>query len=307
MSGKGWRSLLAAVAALGIICGGAMMANSRPTSSASGTAHGTASHAPPAPPAGTPPAAPDDGPVVPAEMPVMMVGHPVVEIADFGRLPYSSAGQAGQRPGLAVEVLHVCVPRAGFTPVFRHDEPDRLKADLRSGALDIAISRHEPDREDYLVYGVERLFQEAFRPFVRANSVTDVRTIADFDHLKVGYHLDRTTPGWFRDYLEERERAGKLTVLPDIPATIKALIQGKIDVFVAPRDETLWLAKVTGQFDKLRVGDFDVHTADDFVTVARASPRINDRQAFLAAVDKCIHEMKADGTYDRLRAHYGME
>ncbi|MFO1188091.1 MAG: hypothetical protein U1E97_00490 [Alphaproteobacteria bacterium] len=65
-----------------------------------------------------------------------------------------------------------------------------------------------------------------------------------------------------------------------------------------------WDARRLDLADSLKVIEFDVQRADYFVTVSRASPRVGDKAAFVASVDDCIREIKADGRYESILARY---
>lgn len=227
-----------------------------------------------------------------------------VRVSDNDWPPYFFGGAPSGPPGVAKEILTMCLPRAGLPFAFQHFPLPRMTASMQSGALDVAIYSRKPERDAYLVYGSEPLFSETYRPIVRADSTIRIERISDFDRLRLGHQAGLVYSDDFFRYVQARQRAGTLDITTENESNIRKLAAGLIDVFVNIESAVRWDARRLDLADSLKVIEFDVQRADYFVTVSRASPRVGDKAAFVARVDDCIREIKADGRYESILARY---
>jgi polar amino acid transport system substrate-binding protein len=178
---------------------------------------------------------------------------------------------------------------------------------LRTGVLDAHVLSRDPARESFVTYGKQPIFTDAYRPVVRAGSGTVIKTLADFDGLKLGHLRGLRYAPEYHDYVRRRIDAGTVVQADENDELLRLLLNGKVDVFVSLVSTTRWLARTMGAADKIAVLPYDVKTSDYFLAVAKKSSRVVDKPAFLDAFDGCVQRLRKDGTYGRLAAKYGLE
>src|SRR4029079_19729793 len=100
------------------------------------------------------------------------------------------------------------------------------------GFVDAHVMSFDPKRASYLTYGKVPLFSDAYRPVVRAGSGIQIRTLADFDKLRIGHLRGLRYSDAFHDYIEKRIAQGGVTQVDINDALLKLLLENKIDVYV---------------------------------------------------------------------------
>jgi ABC-type amino acid transport substrate-binding protein len=88
---------------------------------------------------------------------------------------------------------------------------------------------------------------------------------------------------------------------------VKMLIAGRIDVFVLPRESLAWRVQQLGVRYQIKALELDLWTSEYYVTVSKKSAVVTDAGVFLARMDACLREAKADGRYAAVLAKYGIE
>lgn len=231
--------------------------------------------------------------------------NPVLNIVENDWPPFYFKEKPGPK-GMARELLEKCVPEAGYRYRFDFYPVKRMYDYLEKGKLDVALFSYKKSRESFLLYGKEPLFYSGYRPVVLAGDDIEIRSIRDFDSLRLGHLAGLKYSGEFLAYVENREKAGRLVTVSTGDSCIRMLLAGMIDVYVDTRETILWRAKQMNALDKIRILDFDIRTRDYFVTVSKQSKNVKDGNHFLEAIDQCIRTAKKDGTYDNIAAKYGL-
>jgi polar amino acid transport system substrate-binding protein len=221
--------------------------------------------------------------------------------------PFFFEGKTDGPPGIGKELLQRCLPAVGRRGVFVPHPIKRMRRNMETGELDINVYSYEPDRESFLLFGKEPVFVSEYRPVVRADSPIRITKITDFDSLRLGYLSGLVYSPEFKAYVEKRQAAGTLDITYSDESNIMKLIGGRLDVFVSSTPTVVWLAKLLGVSDKIKVLDFVVKRADYFVTFSKASKRLsNDEKiSFLAAMDGCLRTLKKNGSHKEILARYG--
>lgn len=207
-------------------------------------------------------------------------------------------------PGLARELLEICVQRTSYSPFFNFFPVNRMYAYLKSGEIDLAMFSYRADRDTMLHYGREPLFTSGYRPVVRAGESISITTLHDFDKLRLGHLAGLKYSPEFYQYIMERQKNGTLITSTIGDSPLKMLLEGIIDVFVDTESTVRWRARQLGVSAQVKILDFDIKTSDYFVTVSRQSPRITDPREFLDKLDSCIRELKENGKYEEIVGKY---
>lgn len=219
---------------------------------------------------------------------------------------FGEAPAGGEPLGFGRELLERCVARAGFRAVFRDVPVLRMYAELESGRLDVNLFSFAEERTRIVDYGREVAFRGSYRPVVRSESAIEIRRLADLDPLLLGHLRGLRYSDEMRDYVEAREASGRLRVVDTNEDLLELLLGRRIDVFVNLDVTTRWMAREKGVEDRVRLLPFEVKTSDYRVVLSRATPRVADRTAFLAAVDACIAEGRRGGWLAELESRYAV-
>ncbi len=221
--------------------------------------------------------------------------------------PYYFGNTTNPQAGFARELLDACLPDAGYTAEYRFYPVKRMYSYLRKGLLDIAIFSYRKDREEMVIYGREPIFTSSYRPVVLKGSAICIDSLRDFDSLRLGHLAGLRYSAEFQEYVQKREAAGRLVTITDGRDYLKLLLEGIIDVFVDTRATTLWRASRMGVTENIRILGFDIKTSDYYVTVSKASPRLEHPRVLLDTLDSCFAAMKENGKFDSIAKKYGID
>ncbi len=132
--------------------------------------------------------------------------------------PYYFADKSDEFEGFAKELLKMIISETEYTCKFTFYPVKRMYLYMEKGKLDIALFSYKKERESFVVYGKEPLFTSGYRPIVLAESDNKIRSLKDFDTLRIGHLAGLKYSRSFLEYVEKRKRAGTL-VTTTIPAS----------------------------------------------------------------------------------------
>ena len=117
--------------------------------------------------------------------------------------PYFFAGKSNGVEGFAKELLKMFIPERGYTCNFTFYPVKRMYSYMEKGKLDIALFSYKKERESFLVYGKEPLFTSGYRPVVLTGSDIKIRSLTDFDTLRIGHLAGLKYSRSFLEYVEK--------------------------------------------------------------------------------------------------------
>ncbi len=229
---------------------------------------------------------------------------PVI-VCDHDWPPFYFAGAEDKPAGLGRDLLERCLPAMDQGCQYIHFPIARMFQNMETGAADVTVFSYKEEREEFVQYGKESLFTVAYRPVVRAGGDVVIRSLADFDGLKLGHLHGLRYSKEYKAYLDQRKEQGGVTTAYSADQLLRMLDKGAIDVFVDSRQSIAWEAMALDMRDRIRFEDFDVQTKDYFVAVSRKTPRIADIDSFLLQTDACLKQVKQNGVYEQLMIGYG--
>ncbi|MFC1853742.1 substrate-binding periplasmic protein [candidate division CSSED10-310 bacterium] len=239
---------------------------------------------------------------------VQVVAEPNTILMNDSRWPpFFFAGDQLAPPGAAKEILEICFDETGYPVEFTFFPINLLHKYLEIGRLDLNVYSFKPQREAILYYGKEALYRTSYRPFVRWDSPIQIKSLRDFDNLVIGHLEGVTYSERYLAYLRKKQAQGKVLTVRSNVYGLTMLIKKRIDILVEADSTIFWFAKQLGVTDKIKMLDFDIRTADYFLTVSKKSRKIKDPQKFLAKIDECIRGLKKDGRYAEIMKKYGLE
>ena len=204
-----------------------------------------------------------------------------------------------------MEILEICIPKLGYQPEFIPSTVDEVFAGLKSGNLQLHVLSFRPERAEYLSYAEEPMFYSGYRPFVRPGIVLDGYRHEALDDLRLGHRREMKYSAEFDAYMKRRMEKDDVLVVDSDPDALKAVAEGKVDAVPLMLSTALHHRRRLGLEDQVNVlMDFDLKTAGYRVAVPKIQTIIQDVPSFLAGIDRCIKDLKADGRYDEIGDRY---
>ena len=231
---------------------------------------------------------------------------PKIVISDPDWPPYFFKGAAYQPIGFAKELISQCVPKAGYRPEFIHFPIKRMRYFMEEGKIDIHIFSYKKERESFLLYAKEPIFSASYRPFVHTDNPIVINQQRDFDGLVLGHLQGLRYSKDFYQYIEQRIEQNAIRVVGSNHALLKLLLDKKIDIFVNTSDTMFWLAQSMAERQNIKMLDYDIQTKDYFLSLAKKSRAITDKQQFITDMDQCLRNLKKTGHYQTIANRYGM-
>lgn len=228
----------------------------------------------------------------------------IIEINDSDWPPYFFAGQKDKPDGFAKELLKHCLDKNKIRAIFRPVGIKRAVKELKQGTLDINIYSRDQRRQDYLIFGSEPLFKDEYKPVLRHDDPRKIKTLADFDSLRVGNLAGLAHTPEFDRYLNRRSRRDGVATVNHQQLNLDMLIAKKIDVFVNTTATVLWQARQSGYSDRIKFADYVIKSKEYLVTVSRKSPRIKSPQTLISKIDQCIATTRESPLYKALIKKY---
>ena len=164
--------------------------------------------------------------------------------------PYYVKDPSANLPGFARELLNICIPQLGYHTDFTFYPVKRMYTYLEKGELDIALFSYRKSREALVHFSREPLFASGYRPVVRAGGGIQIRSLADFENLRIGHLAGLKYSESFLAYIEKRREAGTLVTSTTGDSCLRMLMEDIIDIFVDTESTVRWRAKQTGLLGK---------------------------------------------------------
>lgn len=208
----------------------------------------------------------------------------------------------GHPTGALVDVLTEAARRAGL-PIEIHLLPwARCMEEVRLGRMDALFpSFRTPQRDFYLSFPEEVLLTETMGWFYKAGS--PVPNLGDDPRRALGYKIgvvNRTSLGPKLDSFLQGNPAPIVESANDAVGVVRLLAGGRVDL-AAGFDQSIWAeARQNNLQDQIRELSPLVEEVPAYLAFTRA--RNLTEQSL--ALDKALHSMKQDGTYDRMLARY---
>jgi polar amino acid transport system substrate-binding protein len=177
----------------------------------------------------------------------------------------------------------------------------RCMEEVRKGrAAAMFVMYKTPDRERDFAFPEESLTDLRERIFVRRNA--NFELLDDFSNF-TGRHigiLNFTVHGPRLSEAIATRRIASLESVSSYEAMVGMLASNHLDLLIGVDDAIIDAARSRGLQDRIREIDPVVDTIPAYMVFARRP----DLTEISRDYDRALHEMKADGTYDRIAAAY---
>jgi ABC-type amino acid transport substrate-binding protein len=208
--------------------------------------------------------------------------------------------QNGQRVGFEVDLMNEIARRLSLAPVFVDTEWETILQQMQQGRYDVIVGgiTITPERQRMLAWSTPYM-TTTLSLVVAARRSPQIRGLADLRNAAVGVQAATT------DYdvavrMQQRGEIGSVKVYPfaRIQDAMVDLAAGRITAVMKVYPVAAWLARQT---PGLRIV---AQVPDDPQPLGIGIAK--DNPGLLAAVNRALADMKADGTYARLAQKWGV-
>jgi len=177
----------------------------------------------------------------------------------------------------------------------------RCMEEVRKGRADAMFVMYKtPERERDFAFPHESLTDLRERIFVRRNANFELLDdFSNFTGRRIGI-LNYTVHGPRLSQAIARHRIAALESVSSYEAMVDMLSSGHLDLLIGVDDAIIDAVMSRGLQDRIREIDPAVDTIPAYMVFARRP----DLVAVSRDYDQALHEMKADGTYDRIAVAY---
>jgi len=177
----------------------------------------------------------------------------------------------------------------------------RCMEDVRKGRADAMFVMYKtPERERDFSFPEESLTDLRERIFVRRNANFELLDdFSNFTGRRIGM-LNYTVHGARLSQAIAQHRIASLESVSSYEAMVGMLASGHLDLLIGVDDAIIDAARYQGLTDRIREIDPVIDTIPAYMVFARRPELAEASRDF----DRALHEMKADGTYDRIAAAY---
>lgn len=216
--------------------------------------------------------------------------------------------ESSQQPGIAKEILNICVTRNNHTVNYKNLPIKRTHLYMRSGELDISVYSYKPDREKFVIYGKEPIFESEYGFASRASDNIEVTKFTDLYKYRFGHLAGLSHTPELMEIIEEKKLSDQVSEGYDLDAMFGQLLATpqRFEIMASSKETLLWRAQQLGISDEIKVHDFIIKIKPYFVTVSKSSQNISDINLFLEQMDQCLIELKASGQYNKIVSRYGL-
>ena len=211
--------------------------------------------------------------------------------------------------GMAWEILEICASRIDKNAVFDMYPIRRMFKYMERGELDVNLMSFKPDRAKTLDYGKELVFENQYDVWARASLKKPIKSIADLNNLSIAQMVGLRPSDEFRSWFDNRLKSNSPieTLQLNHPEQVfEMLAHDRIDATVISSQEARWRTKRMGISSKVKDTGFSLKSHSYFVVIAKESPLYKQDPGILGRMDQCVRDLKANGTWARLKAHYDL-
>lgn len=203
--------------------------------------------------------------------------------------PFNYQDESGKLTGFEVELAEALAKELGVSAEFQPTKWDGILAALESKRLDVVINQVTISDErkkkydfstPYTVSGIQALTRKA--------DGDSIKTAADLAGKKVGVGLGTNYEQWLKESVPQAD----IRTYDDDPTKFQDLNVGRIDVILVDRLAAFEMVEKTG--GRLAVAGDAFSRQESGVALRKDNPEL------LAAIDKALAKLKADGTLKQL-------
>lgn len=228
-------------------------------------------------------------------------------INDLDWPPFFMPVTGGGSLGLAKELMLECLAQLNYPSEFKSLPIKRTHVYMKSGDIDLTVYSYNTDREAFVVYGKEPLFNSEYGFAVKRSSGITINNVDDLKPLVIGHLSGLTHTPEVLAIVEENRKINKVREGYSVESMLSQLtaLPHQFDILPNSKSTLYWYTKVLGLSDQIKVLDYTVKTKRYFLTVSKKSKNIQSPVKFLNEMDQCLVELKKSGKYQQILTNYG--
>ncbi|WP_435634702.1 cystine ABC transporter substrate-binding protein [Pseudomonas solani] len=199
--------------------------------------------------------------------------------------PFNFQDESGKLTGFEVEFAEALAKELGVKVDFQPSKWDGILAALESKRLDLVINQVTISDERKKKYDFSTPYTvSGIQALVRKGNEDSIKSAADLAGKKVGVGLGTNYEQW----LKENAPKADIRTYDDDPTKFQDLNVGRIDAILVDRLAAFEMVEKTG--GRLAVAGAPFSRQESGIALRKGDPEL------LAALDKAIAKLKADGT-----------
>jgi cystine transport system substrate-binding protein len=199
--------------------------------------------------------------------------------------PFNYQDENGKLTGFEVEFAEALAKELGVKVEFQPSKWDGILAALESKRLDLVINQVTISEERKKKYDFSTPYTvSGIQALVRKGNEDSIKSAADLAGKKVGVGLGTNYEQW----LKENAPKADIRTYDDDPTKFQDLNVGRIDAILVDRLAAFEMVEKTG--GRLAVAGEPFSRQESGIALRKGDPEL------LAAIDKAIAKLKADGT-----------
>jgi cystine transport system substrate-binding protein len=203
--------------------------------------------------------------------------------------PFNYQDESGKLTGFEVELAEALAKELGVKAEFQPTKWDGILAALESKRLDVVINQVTISDERKKKYDFSTPYTvSGIQALVRKGTEGEIKTAADLAGKKVGVGLGTNYEQWLKDNVPQAD----IRTYDDDPTKFQDLNVGRIDAILVDRLAAFEMVEKTG--GKLAVTGEPFSRQEAGIALRKGNPEL------LAALDKALAKLKADGTLKQL-------
>ncbi|MFZ6045734.1 cystine ABC transporter substrate-binding protein [Pseudomonas sp. CR3202] len=203
--------------------------------------------------------------------------------------PFNYQDESGKLTGFEVELAEALAKELGVKAEFQPTKWDGILAALESKRLDVVINQVTISDERKKKYDFSTPYTvSGIQALVRKGTEGGIKTAADLAGKKVGVGLGTNYEQWLKDNVPQAD----IRTYDDDPTKFQDLNVGRIDAILVDRLAAFEMVEKTN--GKLAVTGEPFSRQEAGIALRKGNPEL------LAALDKALAKLKADGTLKKL-------
>lgn len=199
--------------------------------------------------------------------------------------PFNFQDESGKLTGFEVEFAEALAKELGVKVDFQPSKWDGILAALESKRLDLVINQVTISDERKKKYDFSTPYTvSGIQALMRKGNEDSIKSAADLAGKKVGVGLGTNYEQW----LKENAPKADIRTYDDDPTKFQDLNVGRIDAILVDRLAAFEMVEKTG--GRLAVAGAPFSRQESGIALRKGDPEL------LAAIDKAIAKLKADGT-----------
>lgn len=209
--------------------------------------------------------------------------------------------------GFAKELIEAYLAYKKLPYAYQLLPPTRTEEYMKTGKIDFCVYSYRSDREIFLSYSKEPLFDTSYRIFLRKDSSLNPQCLESLQTMKTGRIQGIAYTDEITTFFVQQEKAGFVETVKDLKTLLMMLDSGRIDAIIEVEASAGWQSKLMGISDRIKACGPALARKPYFLTISKLSPYFGKTAAaFLDEFDIWLKQYKKSPDYEQLQKKYGL-